>query len=258
MIKVATWNINSIRARLERLIAWMERASPDVVCLQELKAPDDEFPFDEIAEIGYTSAVYGQPTYNGVAILSRGPIDCVVRGMDDAAEDGQARIVSARMFGASVVSIYAPNGGEVGSDKWDYKLEWLDRLDRYVANRFQPNEPVLLCGDFNVAPEDQDVANPQRWKESVLCHPTGRAKLKALMERGYIDTIRLHHHDQGPYSWWDYRRLAFPKGDGLRIDHILVSQPLADRCTGAYVDRDERKGKKPSDHAPVVAEVSDL
>lgn len=254
MVKVATWNVNSIKARLERALAWLDKARPDVVCLQELKVQDEDFPRSEIADAGYHAAVFGQKTYNGVAILSRENIEKVRTGMGDGARDKQSRVITAKTFGIHVVSAYVPNGGEVGSDKWEYKMTWLGRFRDYVSRALSGEDRVLLCGDFNVAPEDRDVANPERWRESVLCHPEGRAALAELVELGYVDTIRLFHEDDGPYSWWDYRRLAFPKGDGLRIDHILASEPLAERCRAAYVDRDERKGPKPSDHAPVIAE----
>ena len=256
-IKVATWNVNSIRARLERLLAWLEKAEPHVVCLQELKVPDEDFPAEEMAEAGYHAAVHGQRTYNGVAILSRESISNVSTGMGNGVSDPEARIIRARTYEIDVVSVYVPNGREVGSDKWDYKLEWLSRLGSYVERSFNSGSHALIAGDFNIAPEDRDVANPDRWRESVLCHAAGREKLEEIVGRGLVDAIRLHHHNGGPYSWWDYRRLAFPKGDGLRIDHILTTGTLAERCVDAYVERDERKGKKPSDHAPVVA-VFDL
>jgi exodeoxyribonuclease-3 len=254
MLKVATWNVNSIKARLDRALAWLDKMQPDILCLQELKVPDDLFPHDQIAAAGYHAAVHGQRTYNGVAILSRSDITDVRTGMQDGVDDPQSRVVAARTSGVNVVSVHVPNGGEVGSDKWEYKLDWMARLKDYIARNYQADDPVLLCGDFNVAPDDRDAANPDRWRESVLCHEAGRAWLRAVVDLGFADTIRLHHHEDGPYSWWDYRRLAFPKGDGLRIDHILATEPMSGRCTAAYVDRDERKGSKPSDHAPVIAE----
>lgn len=255
ILKVATWNVNSIKARLERALLWLDKVRPDIVCLQELKVQDEDFPRDEMAEAGYHAAVHGQRTYNGVAILSRSDVTDIRAGMQDDVPDPQARVISGRTFGIQVVSAYVPNGKEVGSDKWEYKLDWLSRFRDYASRSFEPDDPVLLGGDFNVAPEDRDVANPDRWRESVLCHEGGRNSLRKLMALGYSDTMRLHHDGEGPYSWWDYRRLAFPKGDGLRIDHILASEPLSDRCVAAYVDRDERKGKKPSDHAPVIVEL---
>ncbi len=253
-IKVATWNVNSVKARLERLLAWLKKAEPDVVCLQELKVPDSNFPADELAEAGYHAAVHGQRTYNGVAILSREEISDISSGMGDSVDDPQARVIRASTYGIEVVSVYVPNGREVGSDKWDYKLEWLARFRKYLDENLSKSHMVAIGGDFNVAPDERDVANPDKWRQSVLCHEGGRESLRSLIDWGLVDTVRLHHHGDGPYSWWDYRRLAFPKGDGLRIDHVLATKKLSQACVDAYVDRDERKGKKPSDHAPVIAE----
>lgn len=250
---VATWNVNSVRAREERLVAWLAKAQPDVVCLQELKVTESDFPYDSIRDAGYHAAVYGQPTYNGVAILSRDEPTDVMTGFDDGVEDPQARAITAVIRDYTIASLYIPNGRTVGSDKWDYKLSWLSRLERFVADRLDPEEKLLLCGDFNVAPEDRDVAKPDRWKDTVLCHPDGRAALARITALGFTDTTRMHHEGPGPYSWWDYRRLAFPKGDGVRIDHIFASETAAGKCIDASVDRDERKGQKPSDHAPVLA-----
>ena len=253
-MKIASWNINSVRMRQQRLLDWLARAQPDVLCLQELKATDDQFPTLEVAALGYTSAVYGQRTYNGVAILSRSPVASVERGLQDAVEDSQARLIAATIGGVRVVSIYAPNGQAPGSEAYIYKLEWFRRLRRYLEARWSPSDPVLVCGDFNVAPEPRDVYDPVGWAESTLFSPPERAALVHLCEFGLVDTFRLHHPEAGAYSWWDYRRLSFPKGKGLRIDHVLASQPLAERCTDAGIDREARKGQQPSDHAPTWAE----
>jgi exodeoxyribonuclease-3 len=253
MFTVATWNVNSIRAREERLLAWLEKSAPDVVCLQELKVVDDDFPFETLRDVGYHAVALGQPTYNGVAILSREVPTHVVKGFEDGVDDPQARAITATVNGYTIASLYIPNGRTVGSEKWEYKLSWFERLERFVSDRLDLDDKVLLCGDFNVAPEDRDVAKPERWKDSVLCHPDGRAALARIVDLGLTDTTRMHHEGPGPYSWWDYRMLAFPKGDGVRIDHILASKSAAAKCVGASIDRDERKGKKPSDHAPVLA-----
>ncbi|MBT8401970.1 MAG: exodeoxyribonuclease III [Rhodothermia bacterium] len=253
-MKVATWNVNSVKARLERLLVWLDKAEPDVVCLQELKVTDEAFPAEALADAGYNAAAHGQRTYNGVAILSRKEISDISSGMGDGVDDPQARVIKASTYGIDVVSVYVPNGREVGSDKWEYKLDWLSRFRKYLDENLTKNKRVAIGGDFNVAPEERDVANPDKWRESVLCHEGGRERLQSLIDWGLVDTIRMHHDGEGPFSWWDYRRLAFPKGDGLRIDHVLATKKLADTCVDAYVDRDERKGKKPSDHAPVVAE----
>ncbi len=254
-MKLATWNVNSIRARLERLLAFLDREAPDVVCLQETKVPDADFPADVLRARGYAAALHGQRTYNGVAILSRLPLEDVQTGFsgDGAPPDPQARLVAATVEGVRVVSAYFPNGGGVGSDKWAYKLDWMARLRRLLGT-LDPGQPLALCGDFNVAPDDvRDVAFPDQWQNTVLTHPDARAALEDLRAWGLLDAVRLHHHAAGPYTWWDYRSLGFVRNDGLRIDHVYVTEPLARRCTDAYVDRDERKGEKPSDHAPVVA-----
>ena len=253
-MKIATWNVNSVRARLDRLVAWLGRHRPDVLCLQELKGMEDAFPFDAIAEAGYHAAVLGQKTYNGVAILSRNESADVRRGMGDDADDPQARLISAEVAGVRVFSAYVPNGREVGSESWDYKLRWLDRLAAHIEREFSASQPIALCGDFNVAVDDADVARPDEWEGSVLCHPDARDALSRIRQWGFVDVFRKHNPAGGIYSWWDYRRLAFPKNHGLRIDHIYATTPLADRSAGAFVDRDERKGQKPSDHAPVIAE----
>ena len=253
MLTVATYNVNSIRARLDRVLAWLGRAACDVVCLQELKVADDEFPRDAFEAQGWHCAVHGQRTYNVVAILSRGLLTRLIAGLDDGAADPQARLLSAHTAGVRIVSAYVPNGQTVGSTKWAYKLAWLARLAAWLERTASPGEPLVLAGDFNVAPEDRDVARPDEWRDSVLCHPDARAAFRTIVEWGLIDTIRLHHHADGPYTWWDYRMLGFPKNNGLRIDHILVTPELGRRCREAYVVRDERKGKQPSDHAPVVA-----
>jgi exodeoxyribonuclease-3 len=253
LLTVATYNVNSIRARLDRVLAWLGRAAPDVVCLQELKVADDEFPRAAFEAAGWHCAVHGQRTYNGVAILSRAPLAAVSAGLDDGVTDPEARILSARVVGARIVSAYVPNGQLVGSAKWTYKLAWMDRLRLWLERHTSPGEPLVLAGDFNVAPEDRDVARPDEWRDSVLCHADARAALRSIVAWGLVDAVRLHHQGDGPYTWWDYRMLGFPKNNGLRIDHILVTRDLARRCREAYVVRDERKGKQPSDHAPVVA-----
>jgi len=255
-VKVATWNVNSVRARLPRLLAWLEAQRPDVLCLQEIKVANEEFPADALSAAGYHAVVNGQRTYHGVAILSREPATDVALGLRDGGDDAQARLASARVAGVRILSAYVPNGGEVGSEKFAYKLAWLGRLRAHLAATASPQEPLLVCGDLNVAPEDRDVAKPEAWSDTVLCHPDARAALRSVMDWGLVDTFRLHHPEAGFYSWWDYRQLAFPKNDGLRIDHVLATAPLAKRCTAASIDRDARKGPQPSDHVPVLAEFT--
>lgn len=251
-MKIATWNVNSVKARLDRLLAFLERETPDVLCLQELKTQDDQFPVEEVEAIGYRAAVFGQKTYNGVAILSRTAPASVVRGMDDGFDDPQARLIAAKIEGIHVICVYVPNGKTVGSDKYEYKLAWLGRLRVWLDAHYAPSDSVLLCGDMNVAPEARDAAFPERWSDSVLCHSEARAAFGSVRAWGLEDLFRLRHPDDDQYSWWDYRMLAFPKGDGLRIDHVLGTQPVVERCTDVRIDRNERKGKKPSDHVPVI------
>jgi exodeoxyribonuclease-3 len=249
---LATWNVNSVRARLDRLVAFLGRWSPDVVCLQELKVPDEDFPLEAIHAAGYQAAILGQRTYNGVAILSRVEAGEIQVGFGDGDADQQARFIAATVGGVRVASAYIPNGQVVGSDKWAYKLDWLGRLRAWLDRHTAVDQPLALCGDFNVAPEDRDAARPDEWRDSVLCHEDARRALHGVTSWGLTDAIRLHDEGPGPFSWWDYRMLAFPKGNGLRIDHIFLTAPLAARCTSATVDREERKGKQPSDHAPVL------
>lgn len=251
-VDVATWNLNSIRSRLDRLFTWLGANRPAILCLQELKAPESEFPFERLQELGYHAAVLGQPTYNGVAIVSRWPLEDVRRGLDDGVADEQARLIAATTNGVRVLSAYVPNGQVVGSEKWTYKLEWLARLLAYLQRHHQPNEPLLVCGDFNIAPDDRDVAYPATWAESVLCHPEGRAALGKLLDWGLVDVFRRFYPEGGVYTWWDYRGRAFERGDGLRLDLVLATAPLAEKAIAARVDRQEREGEKPSDHVPVV------
>jgi exodeoxyribonuclease-3 len=254
-MRLATWNVNSIRAREGRLLRWLEARRPDVVCLQELKVTEEAFPFETLRERGYLAAVRGQKTYNGVAILSRTPPREVEKGFGDGGDDAEARLVAARTGDVHVISVYVPNGAQVGSEKWAYKLEWLGRLRTWLDRRFGKDDLVALCGDMNVAPEARDVHDPERWESTVLFHPEARRAWAEVRAWGLVDGFRLHHDEPGFYSWWDYRMLAFPRNRGLRIDHIDLSEPLARRCTGAAIDRDERKGQQPSDHVPVVVEL---
>jgi exodeoxyribonuclease-3 len=256
-MKIATWNVNSVRARLDRLLAWLQKAQPDIVCLQELKARQDAFPYEAIREAGYHAAVFGQRTFNGVAVLSRIEPQNVRQGMDDGTEDPQARFIIAQVDGTQVISAYVPNGQVVGSAHYAYKLDWLRRLRAFLEKNFTPQTRLVVCGDFNVARDELDVADPAAWEESVLYHPTSRAALEELLGWGLVDVLRQQHPEGRLYSWWDYRMLAFPKNHGLRLDYIFATKPLASRCTSAEIDRQERKGAKPSDHAPVVAVFND-
>jgi exodeoxyribonuclease-3 len=255
-MKVATWNINSIRARQERVVAWLEQYQPDALCLQELKGTDDVFPLEAIEALGYHCALFGQPTYNGVAILSKTPPEDVTRSFGDDVEDSHARFIAATVAGVRILNGYFPNGGEIDSDKYEYKLAWLERLGVYLE-ALDLNAPVLLCGDFNIAPSKLDTANADRREGNVLFNPTVRGWFENTLARGFTDTFRHLYPEEEQYSWWDYRNLSFPKNTGMRIDHILVTEPLKKRLQEVWIDRDERKGKRPSDHVPVVATFSD-
>jgi exodeoxyribonuclease-3 len=251
-LKVVTWNVNSVRARQERLMAWLDRQKPDILCLQELKVVEEAFPFESLEESGYSAAMLGQKTYNGVAIISRDvPLE-VCRGLTGRQADDQARFISARFGELTIACAYFPNGKEVGSDKYEYKLSWMESLKQHLASTYSPEEKLILCGDFNVAPNDLDVKNIDQWRDSVLCHSDARQALEGIRQWGLMDCFEKHHPKGGIYTWWDYRMLGFPKNNGLRIDHLYATRPMYDRCTAIEVDREERKGKKPSDHAPVI------
>jgi len=247
-MKLVSWNVNSVTARRERLLAWLGTHTPDVLCLQELKAPTDTFPYAEVEALGYHAAVLGQRTYNGVAILAKQPITDVERGLPGDDNDLESRFIAGTVGGVRIACCYVPNGQELTSAKFPYKLRWLDRLIAHLDG--------AVCGDFNCAPEDRDCYDPPAFVEDVLCHVEVRARFRALAALGLADTFRLHVPDAGKYSWWDYRMLGFPKNRGLRIDFVLASPGLAQKCTGAGIDREERKGKQPSDHAPVFAEFA--
>jgi exodeoxyribonuclease-3 len=253
-LRIATWNVNSVRARLPRLLDWLARSQPDVACLQETKVVDGEFPAAEVEALGYSCLVHGQKTYNGVAILTRLPVAEVARGLLDDGPEAERRLIAAEVAGITVVNVYVPNGGEVGLPKYDFKLAWLARLRAFLDAAFDPAREVLLCGDFNVAPDDRDVWDPELWRGKVLFSEPEKEALRRVVDWGLVDTLRQHHPEGGIYTWWDYRGGAFHRGWGVRIDHLFASRPLAGRCRSVEVDREVRKGPGPSDHAPVVAE----
>lgn len=258
-MKIVTWNVNSIRARQARLLRWLERERPDIVCLQELKVASEDFPYESMEDAGYHAVVYGQKRLNGVAILSREAPTDVERGLGPTDRDPQARLIGATIAGVRVMSAYVPAGRVVGSEEYAYKLDWMRRLREHLDVAATPGDDIVLAGDFNVAPDDRDVANPEWWGGSVLCHPSAREALERLREWGLVDVFREIHPEGRAYSWWDYKLRAFEKDDGLRIDHVFVTETRAERATAVRIDRDERRGtaaEKPSDHAPVIAEFS--
>jgi len=254
-MRIVSWNINSLRKRQERLLAWLGSTQPDAVCLQETKCTDEQFPVLDLRAAGYHSAFQGQKSYNGVAILSKIEPSEVRAALCDEEEDPQARVIAATIGGVRVYSIYAPNGQAVGSPAYDYKLKWYARLRRCL-DRENRAQPLVVCGDFNVAPKDEDVYDADLWRGAIMCSNGERKAFEDLCGSGLTDTLRLHHPEAGLFSWWDYRMLSFPKNRGLRIDAILASKALAERCTAAGIEREMRKGKEPSDHAPVWAEFS--
>jgi exodeoxyribonuclease-3 len=253
-LKIVSWNINSLRKRQERLLRWLRETNPDVVCLQETKCTDEQFPLEALRAAGYTAAFHGQKSYNGVAILSRAELSEIRASLGDEEDDPQARVISATVETVRVYSIYAPNGQAIGAPAYDYKLRWFERLQRRLAA--ENVSQLVVCGDFNVAPNDEDVHDPALWRGAIMCSEGERAAFRGLCDLGLADTLRLHHHEGGIFSWWDYRMLSFPKNRGLRIDAILTGSELARRCSAAGVERDMRKGKEPSDHAPVWAEFA--
>ena len=255
---LAAWNVNSLSIRLPRLLAWLEAHEPDVVCLQETKLEDARFPTLDIASAGYVAHFAGQKTYNGVALLARegSVIDDVAFGIPGFADE-QKRVVAATVGGIRVIGVYVPNGQAVGSDKFAYKLRWYEALRAMLRDDLVRYPSLAVGGDFNVAPEDCDVHDPALWEGKVHCSAQERAAFAALLDLGLKDSFRLFTQPENTFSWWDYRMLAFPKNHGLRIDHILLSPPLVERCIASRIDRASRKGEKPSDHAPVLVELRD-
>lgn len=256
-MKLITWNVNSLRVRLERVIALLERHAPDVLCLQETKVTDELFPREAFEPLGYHCAVSGQRTYNGVAILCRQPPERVVAGFDGNPAPEQARVLGVDVGGVRVICLYVVNGQSVDSDKYQLKLRWLEALGRWIRAEYRPEQPLVVAGDINIAPDDRDVFDPDLWHGKVLCSDLERQWLQGISAWGLVDLLRLHDEKGGIYSWWDYRHGAFHRDRGLRIDLVLGTKLLADQCREMVIDRDERKVStgegKPSDHAPVIA-----
>lgn len=257
-MKIATWNVNSIRTRLDQLGGWVARAAPDVVCLQETKVEDALFPTDAINELGYNAAIFGQKSYNGVAILARFglAIEDVRKALDGDDDASHKRLIAATIEGVRVINVYVPNGQAVGTEAFAYKLAWLARLRQDLEKHHKPEQELMVCGDFNVAPEPIDVHDPKKWEGQILFHPDERAALKRLMEWGLVDVLRERHAEPKIFSWWDYRMGAYKRNAGLRIDLALMTRPLAARCKDAWVDKAPRELERPSDHAPVVVEIT--
>jgi len=254
-VKLATWNVNSLKVRLDQLTDWLRRASPDVICLQETKVEDVNFPSAALEAAGYRAAFAGQKTYNGVAILAKEPLGEVTAGIPGF-DDEQKRVLAATIGDMRVVCLYAPNGQAVGSDKYAYKLRWYGALRGWLAAELARHERLVVLGDLNVAPEDRDVHDPKAWEGQVHVSGPEREAFRALLGIGLKDSFRLFEQPEKSFSWWDYRMMAFRRNAGLRIDHILLSPGLAARCAACAIDKAPRKLERPSDHAPVLAELS--
>ncbi|MCE2510582.1 MAG: exodeoxyribonuclease III [Alphaproteobacteria bacterium] len=254
-MKIASWNVNSIKVRLPHLLAWLKAAKPDVVCLQETKTVEDNFPFLEIEAAGYTAAVAGQKTYNGVAILSAHPMTVTEKRLPGNKADEQARYVEAEIEGVRVASVYLPNGNPVGTEKFDYKLGWMERLKRHAEGLLKTETPFVLAGDFNVIPSKADVHDPEGWEKDALYDPRTRAKFRALLYLGLTDAFRTLHPQTMAFTYWDYQGGAWQRDLGLRIDHLLLSPQATDRLTACEIDKAPRKLEKPSDHTPVWCEL---
>jgi exodeoxyribonuclease-3 len=254
-MKLATWNVNSLKVRLPHLTDWLAKTQADIVCLQELKLEDAKFPRAELDAAGYQAAFSGQKTYNGVAILSRSAPGDVSIGIPGFADE-QKRVIAATLDGVRVICVYCPNGQALGSEKYDYKLRWFAALKEYLAAEMARHPQLAVAGDFNVAPEDRDVHDPKAWEGQVHVSEPERAAWRALLGLGLKDAFRLFEQPEKIYSWWDYRMLGFRRNAGLRIDHILVSAELARRCIACSIDKEPRKLERPSDHAPAITEFS--
>lgn len=255
-MKIATWNVNSIRARLTRVLDWLREHDPDIVCLQETKVEDDQFPKELLEDEGYNVVMSGQKTYNGVAVLARHRIENVITelpGGTGAPEDREKRVLGCCVEDFMILDLYVPNGREVGHENFYYKLEWLGRVRQLLEESYDPGEKVVVAGDFNITFDDRDVYDPERYHEKIHCSTPERKALRDLMAFGLHDALRKFHEEGGIYTWWDYRTKGFHRNEGLRLDHLLMSPKALDACDNVWVDKGEREGRSPSDHVPVLA-----
>lgn len=255
-MKIASWNVNSINMRLPHVLDWLTKHKPDALLLQELKCTDDKFPLAEIEAAGYKAAVHGQKSWNGVAILSPHDITDIRRGLPGDDSDEQARYIEASINGLRVASLYLPNGNPVDSEKYPYKLRWFDRLIAYARGLLAQDIPVVLGGDYNIIPEPRDCHDPAAWAEDALFRLDSRRKFRSLVHLGYTDAFRVLNDDSEQYTFWDYQAGAWPRNNGIRIDHLLLSPRAADRLKGCRIDREPRAAEKASDHTPIYAELS--
>lgn len=252
-MKFASWNVNSLKVRLEHVSDWLNHHQPDVLGLQETKLIDEKFPREEIESLGYHVAFSGQPTYNGVALISKTPPKDLITAIPNF-EDDQKRVIAGTCGDVRVINLYVVNGQEVGSDKYDYKLRWLAAVEAWIAQEVKNHENVIVMGDFNIAPDDRDVHDPEAWKDKILCSVPEREALGRLLDLGFSDSFRLFPQPDETFSWWDYRAAGFRRNLGLRIDLVLCSDALKAHCTTSYIDKEPRRLERPSDHAPAVAE----
>jgi exodeoxyribonuclease-3 len=255
-VKIATWNVNSIKVRLAHVLSWLETAQPDALCLQEIKCTTDEFPTLELKGLGYHAAVVGQKSYNGVALLTKEPPQDVRIGLDGDRNDTHARYIEATLRGVRIASIYLPNGNPVESDKFPYKLAWMERLMARARELLAGETPAVLAGDYNVAPADADVYDPEAWRGDALCRPESRRAFRALLHAGFTDAFRVFHPEPHRYSFWDYQAMRWNRDEGLRIDHVLLSPQATDRLVSAGIDKHVRAWEKPSDHVPVWIDLA--
>jgi exodeoxyribonuclease-3 len=255
-MKIATWNVNSINIRLEQMLAWLADTGTDVLCLQETKSVDENFPAEPINAAGYNVEFLGQKSYNGVAILSKHEIAEVQKNFPDDTDEAPKRLIAATIKGVRIINTYIPNGTELGTDKFTFKLDWLQRLRRYFDETCDLNSDVLLCGDFNVAPDELDVWSVPHWQGKLHFSKPERAAIHHVKQWGFVDAFRKFNGNLQEFSWWDYREGAWQRNQGLRIDHIWISPKLADKCTGCWIDKAPRGLERPSDHTPVVADFS--
>jgi exodeoxyribonuclease III len=251
---IATWNVNSILARMPLVLRWLDDVKPDVVCMQETKCTDDKFPTLVFQERGYQCQLFGQQSYNGVAILSRCECQTTHRGYPGDDETAQSRLITSTVNDIQIVNVYIPNGQAVGSEKYEMKLGWMRRLREFFDQNYDPGRPVLLCGDFNVAPEERDVHDVRLWQGRIMFSEQERATLQHIKDWGFTDAFRLHNEEGRKFTWWDYRAGAFRRNLGLRIDHVWITEPLVSRSVRTWIDLEPRTWEKPSDHAPMIAE----
>jgi len=253
--KIATWNVNSLRVRLAQVLDWINYAKPDILALQETKLPDPDFPLAELKAAGYEVLFSGQRTYNGMAVLSRVAANDVVLDLPDL-QDPQRRVIGATIGSLRVLNIYVPNGESITSQKYHYKLDWLEKLKVFLKSELEKHPNMIVLGDFNIAPEDQDVHDPREWEGQVLFSEPEKAAFRDVLQLGFQDCFRLYEQPEKSFSWWDYRLNSFKRNRGLRIDHILASSSLISLCTKCLIDKDPRTWERPSDHTPVVAEFT--